>query len=52
MQSIKVKICIDPFTNSNDFYLQWDYIFWWQMKFNFQVCARAINKKIEENIGW
>ena len=51
MQPIKVNVCVGPFTDPNDFYFQWDYIFWWQMKFNFEVCARAVNKKIEKNIN-
>lgn len=50
MQSIKVKISIDPFTNSNDFYLQWDYIFWWQMRFNFKVCVSMVDEKIREDM--
>lgn len=52
MQSIKVMVSIAPFTNPNDFYLQWDYIFWWQVKFNYKVCISMINEKIEKNIGW
>ena len=44
MQPIKVRVCIDP-TKNNDFYLQWDYIFWWQMRFNMKC---MMTDEIEE----
>ena len=39
------------YSNLNDFYFQWDYIFWWQMKFNVKVCASMLSEKIYKNIG-
>ena len=39
----------------NDFYLQWDYIYWWQMKFNLNLfiddALQRLNNDIYENIG-
>ena len=47
---IKVK------TNKNlphdDFYLQWEHIFWWQVKFNLDYAIREAYNKLEmECIG-
>lgn len=47
---VNVKISIAPLENQNDFYLQWDYIFWWQMRFNFRVCADMVHEKIKEDM--
>ncbi|WP_305514397.1 hypothetical protein [Methanobrevibacter sp. V14] len=40
---MNIGIKVDLIYPKNDFYLQWDYIYWWQMKFN-------INKSVSDAI--
>lgn len=30
----------------NDFYLQWEYIYWWQSQFNLSVYVEQIRNKV------
>ena len=30
----------------DDFYLQWEHIYWWQLKFNIEVLIRDVNEKM------
>jgi len=42
---IKVKINLPH----DDFYLQWEYIFWWQFRFNLEYVVREIMNDLDEN---
>ena len=48
--NVNVEISIDPFKQKNDFYFQWDYIFWWQMRFNTRYALIIANEKVKEHI--
>jgi hypothetical protein len=44
--NIKVNPCL-----TDDFYLQWSYIYWWQMKINLQIMVTEAMKELNEIMG-
>lgn len=48
---IEVNVDVKPLYPSDDFYLQWEHIFWWQVKFNL---AYAIREEYNDLLrrGW
>ncbi len=39
--TIEVNDCL-----KNDFYLQWSYIYWWQMKINLEIMVKQSLKEL------
>jgi len=48
-QMIEVNVDVKPLYPSDDFYLQWKHIFWWQFQFNLDYAVREIMNDLDEN---
>ena len=49
---MEIKVKINNNLSHDDFYLQWEHIFWWQVKFNLDYAIREAYNKLEmECIG-
>ena len=46
--TVSVTINADIYPK-DDFYLQWSYIYWWQVKINLEIMVKEAMKEIELN---
>lgn len=46
---MEIKVKINKNLPHDDFYLQWEHIFWWQFRFNLDYVVRGIMNDLNEN---